>query len=123
MKRTLTDEQIAMFRHSEIEALLREKRYAEERRGFNPATSASTPGSNNAYIEDGEVEVGAYERPTHKKRKKRKPKKEVKPDLRKRTWDVVDQGVTSLSYEDADSGATTGRSKGPQRKRVSYEDI
>jgi len=30
VKRTLTDEQIAIFRHSEIEALLRDRRHAEE---------------------------------------------------------------------------------------------
>ena len=32
VKRTLTDEQIAIFRHSEIQSLLREKRHEEERR-------------------------------------------------------------------------------------------
>jgi len=32
-KRTLTDEQIAIFRHSEIQSLLRARRHARERRG------------------------------------------------------------------------------------------
>ncbi|KAF2088162.1 hypothetical protein K490DRAFT_56175 [Saccharata proteae CBS 121410] len=40
VKRTLTDEQIAIFRHSEIQALLREKRLREEDESPPPVTPA-----------------------------------------------------------------------------------
>ena len=129
VKRTLTDEQIALFRHSEIQALLRDKRHAAEARSPNPSCSASTSAPDSAsyddYEEGGQVEDGEKQaKSRHRNRKKKNHRKrEVKPDLRKRTWDMVDEGVPTLSYEDADSKASTGRSEGPQRKRVSYEDI
>ena len=45
VKRTLTDEQIAMFRHSEIYALLRERRMMEE----NQDASSPEPKQNEAF--------------------------------------------------------------------------
>lgn len=129
VKRTLTDEQVAMFRHSEIQALLRDRRHATEARSSNPprSTSTSAPDSTSYddYEEGEQIEEEAPQgKSRHRNRKKKNNRKrEVKPDLRKRTWDMVDEGVTTLSYEDAESKASTGRKDGPQRKRVSYEDI
>lgn len=81
-KRTLTDEQIAMFRHSEIQALLRERRIAREQ-----AQEAA-----NELGEDGELQDAAAgmdkslkrTRPEDfvpygtksKKKKKRKPRRD-----------------------------------------------
>lgn len=127
VKRTLTDEQIAIFRHSEIQALLRERRYATEARASNPSCSTSTSGPDTASYDDHE-EGEMAEEPEKQGRKRNRKKKhqrkrEVKPDLRKRTWDMVDEGVGTLSYEDADSVPMSGRGAGPQRKRVSYDDM
>lgn len=129
VKRTLTDEQVAMFRHSEIQALLRERRHVAEARFSNPSrsTSTSTPDSTSYddYAEGEPIEEEASQgKSRHRTRKKKNNRKrEVKPDLRKRTWDMVDEGVPTLSYEDIESKASTGRNDGPQRKRVSYDDI
>ena len=127
MKRTLTDEQIAMFRHSEIQALLRERRHAAEARSSNPSRSTSISAPDTASYgdyEDGEeVEEPGKQGRKRNRKKKHQRKREVKPDLRKRTWDMVDEGVGTLSYEDADSVPTSGRGAGAQRKRVSYDDM
>jgi hypothetical protein len=110
MKRTLTDEQIEMFRHSEIEALRRK----EEKRGYgasqddaliagDAASGDATPITHeDVGNEEGEDIV---QRPSKKKRKKNRngngngQPREPKPDLRKRTWDVVETGLDSLDYD------------------------
>lgn len=122
VKRTLTDEQIEIFKHSELHALEREKEKEEERRSFAPRTlsagvdsdshggsAADAKGAEDA--EEGEVEgqgQGQARAPVgNKKRRKRKGKngngngkhREPKPDLRKRTWDVVETGLDSLDYD------------------------
>lgn len=118
-----------MFRHSEIQTILRDRCYAAEARSSNPSrsTSTSTPdsASYDGYEEGEQVEEAEKQGKTRHRNRKKKNNRErvVKPDLRKRTWDMVDQGVASLSYEDTESKATSSRNEGPQRKRVSYEDI
>ncbi|KJR83056.1 uncharacterized protein SPSK_04559 [Sporothrix schenckii 1099-18] len=47
--------------------------------------------------------------------------KHPKPDLRKRTWDVVDTGLGSLDYDGAERGGDAMQSA-PQRRRVQYGD-
>lgn len=47
-------------------------------------------------------------------------KQNVKPDLRKRTWDVVDQGLGSLDYEEGSSAAAPTHAT--QRRRITYDD-
>ncbi|CRK46506.1 hypothetical protein BN1723_016677 [Verticillium longisporum] len=105
VKRTLTDEQIAMFRHSELEAL--------RRKGEKLPVIVDQASGNEA--EDGEVEDGgnatsnAKPTPTASSgagKKKKKGKKsarskpyEPKPDLRKRTWDIVETGLDTLEYD------------------------
>jgi hypothetical protein len=96
VKRTLTDEQIEIFRHSELQQL----RKAEEKKAAK-ATSPTT--------DDGEVAEGQDMRshgnsssnngPKRKKRKMNKAPREPKPDLRKRTWDVVEAGLDTLDYD------------------------
>ncbi|KAI8276645.1 hypothetical protein K4K59_009693 [Colletotrichum sp. SAR11_240] len=100
VKRTLTDEQIAMFRHSEIEALRKEKEKAEERRS---ATSQADLEAGEVGDNDSAKEAATPQPPKPKNKKKRKAGKnknhEPKPDLRKRTWDVVEAGLDSLDYD------------------------
>jgi len=168
VKRTLTDEQIAIFRHSEIQALLRDRRHAEEAQedeyespAIEPteSVSAESPFHQNGSLEidvkameEGEFEEGELEddistpqapnpqspQNQNNKRGKRKKNKigsknerppqpkgffrqNVKPDLRKRTWDKVDSGLANLDY-DEDAGAATIPNPAAQRRRISYND-
>jgi hypothetical protein len=100
VKRTLTDEQIAMFRHSEIEALRRQlhKRpaSAEHKTHANKETGA---------VEDegpqprDQVAATSMKKNNKKRKGNNGRQQEPKPDLRKRTWDVVDTGLDSLDYD------------------------
>ncbi|KAI1739198.1 hypothetical protein F4680DRAFT_449302 [Xylaria scruposa] len=155
VKRTLTDEQIAIFRHSELEALRR-----AERKGLKPETAEGphpieltgeeavhTPMDNTTSLansdamddavegsEDGEIET---EKPVMTKAEMRRQKKlrarqrrretqkfqpEKKPDLRKRTWDIVDAGMDSLHYDDLGMLQDSGSTSTTQRKQISYDD-
>lgn len=145
VKRTLTDEQIAIFRHSELEKLRRameaeeakasRKRTADE--ALSPAvdtvgpTSATDTAALAPAAEDGEIpddlsEEGEVEGPAPKKRKKNRRKKArtradgVVIDLRKRTWDVVETGLGSLDYEEEGGGDMPGALL--KRRKVSYDD-
>jgi Protein of unknown function (DUF3807) len=48
-------------------------------------------------------------------------KQNIKPDLRKRTWDKVDSGLGNLDY-DEDSIAALIPDSASQRRRISYDD-
>lgn len=129
VKRTLTDEQIAMFRHSELQALERARERNPRRR--NSSSPVPVP-VEQGDSEDGEI-IG-QELPhsfAGKKKKKNKKKKrgsgngnkrgEPVVDLRKRTWDIVEQGVDSLDYDEMEqAGASTERVA--QRRRITYDD-
>lgn len=162
VKRTLTDEQVAIFRHSELEALERAERHAAERGGPSteevssrsqemkeetntslekPMTSTASAAANTPMAREPQRIIGPL-RPTDamdisitaedsetaqdapisqhilgeptvsqdsnkSKRKKKKTKNKptsqrdayVQPDLRKRTWDKVEQDTTGeLDY-------------------------
>ncbi|KAF7911162.1 uncharacterized protein EAF01_002670 [Botrytis porri] len=149
VKRTLTDEQIAIFRHSEIQAILRKRRYAAE----SDETSNAQPQSESEYPrtvltekaeeEDGEIpESFSHPEPIGPVRPKKKSKKElkkiqkaqeakekgwfkqnVKPDLRKRTWDKVEKSIGSLAYDDDEGGGNSqASSSAPQRRKITYDD-
>ena len=96
VKRTLTDEQIEIFRHSEIEALLRRRRHAEEAdederpfiHGIDSMVDASlpqdrsitdkdaTPAAEEEGMEDGELDDSSTPQPSQvQKNKKNKRKK------------------------------------------------
>ncbi|KAG0651394.1 hypothetical protein D0Z07_1996 [Hyphodiscus hymeniophilus] len=171
-KRTLTNEQIAIFRHSEIEALLRDRRHAKEAEAEayeiptvkpndslmqeNMSSLERSPAKNidmvteepeEAELEDGEVDdelatlqvtTSQISRSQNSKKSKRKknrnvnkvdqpvqPKgffrQNVKPDLRKRTWDKVDAGLANLDY-DEDTSSASMPNPATQRRRVSYDD-
>lgn len=154
-KRTLTDEQIAIFRHSELEALRRAetKPLKLDKKGLDgPGTDTTSDGAVPAPVEkgvsfnldamdgdaegseDGEIET---ERSVLTKAEARRQKKlrarqrrkenqkfqpEKKPDLRKRTWDVVEAGMDSLHYDDLGMSQDRGSASTTQRKQISYDD-
>ncbi|QSZ37513.1 hypothetical protein DSL72_008611 [Monilinia vaccinii-corymbosi] len=149
VKRTLTDEQIAIFRHSEIQAIRRKRRHAEEaNETVDEKTASVTPNPDHlkegeAEGEDGEVaEKFSHPEPIGPVRPKKKSKRElkkikkaqeakekgwfkqnVKPDLRKRTWDKVENSIGSLAYDDDESGGNGhASSSAPQRRKISYDD-
>jgi hypothetical protein len=124
-KRTLTDEQIAIFRHSEIEALRRKQdRQASTSNAEAGSDSAKGqtggthykhkhPEAANSVTMTASTTTSTTTRPgehAHKPSssnaetdggpRKKKTRREPKPDLRKRTWDVVDKGLDSLNYDD-----------------------
>jgi Protein of unknown function (DUF3807) len=139
VKRTLTDAQIAIFRHSEIQALLRERRHAAEPKDVDVAEQPSRPAADQRESEEGELGgVNANESATNSpslngqrlNRKARKAqqakqkgyfKQKIKPDLRKRTWDKVDSGMESLDYDDQSNGPHLAN-PASQRRRISYDD-
>ncbi|UKZ90829.1 uncharacterized protein TrAFT101_005828 [Trichoderma asperellum] len=97
VKRTLTDEQIEIFRHSELREL-------ERQREKQALAKSGTP--RDASINETDTASphgpGAPTSSRSKKKKKKKSKavkQEPKPDLRKRTWDVVEAGLDSLDYD------------------------
>lgn len=157
-KRTLTDEQIAIFRHSEIQTLLRERQNNKNvnEETMKPVPEAARDGklgaeakraAEEAEMEDGEIsdqdskittpasltsaldsdQPIKKQKKTHKKERKGRQvrergwfKQNIKPDLRKRTWDKVETGLENLDY---DENHGTPASSGPsQRKRISYDD-
>ncbi|KAI9648246.1 hypothetical protein NHQ30_002878 [Ciborinia camelliae] len=149
VKRTLTDEQIAIFRHSEIQAILRKRRYAEESNETvdEHITSVTLKPDHleegEAEQEDGEIaENFSHPQPIGPVLPKKKSKKElkkirkaqeakekgwfkqnVKPDLRKRTWDKVEKSIGSLAYDDDEGGGSShASSSAPQRRKISYDD-
>ena len=102
VKRTLTDEQIEIFRHSELQGLFRENRRAARKGNDKQASEAEIP----ACVLADELSSGVPEstlpstfKSSKRKRKGPKNKAEPKPDLRKRTWDVVEAGLDSLDYD------------------------
>lgn len=142
VKRTLTDDQIEIFRHSEREALRR----AEEKGASSTAplnvqdahgTSverATIPSLGRAAAgDDSDDDVSEGEMATGKKRRRKNTKRrsnnrkgqnhqpaEPFVDLRKRTWDVVEKGLQSLNYDEDDGGHAEERAA--TRRRISYDD-
>ncbi|KAI1137176.1 hypothetical protein F5Y05DRAFT_80630 [Hypoxylon sp. FL0543] len=171
VKRTLTDEQIEIFRHSELEALRRVEAKAAKLReesaallqaakdedasqlnlGSEAALSPMVPSESYVHnkikqeededegevqdgSEDGEIEIEKPQltkaeakrlkrlRARRKKQEQRKFNPERKPDLRKRTWDIVEAGMDSLDYDELDGGQGAAATPAAQRRRISYDD-
>jgi hypothetical protein len=133
-----------MFRHSEIQALLREKRKASESTTKKAASQSKTcpekedleygrlspvnfsaSGSPSSMADSPDIGSGPDQSNGRKKQKVQKGhfKRNIKPDLRKRTWDKVDQGLGSLDYEDEVQPQPSSQQAGRQRRKVSYDDI
>lgn len=96
VKRTLTDEQIEIFRHSELRELERQREKQAQAKSGTPRdasineTHAASPHGSSALTSS---------RGKKKKKKSKAVNQEPKPDLRKRTWDVVEAGLDSLDYD------------------------
>ncbi|KAK3394386.1 hypothetical protein B0H63DRAFT_517519 [Podospora didyma] len=137
VKRTLTDEQIAIFRHSELEALRRAR--VSSAPSPSPLSAAAPVAAHAAEAkegaEDGELSEGEISPGTAppaatipKKQKKRKTRGRNKTggeppiDLRKRTWDIVDEGLATLDYGDEENDPHYGQGNASQRRRISYDD-
>lgn len=136
VKRTLTDEQIAMFRHSELQKLQRAREKAQDKPPRR-RNSSSAPMD----LEDGEAEEGVLRRDVNhsanvtkskksKKKKKRgsgngnkrrKPDWEPDPERRKRTWDVVETGLDGLDYGETEQAVSPAEHVA-QRRRITYDD-
>ncbi|KAH7256487.1 hypothetical protein BKA59DRAFT_74470 [Fusarium tricinctum] len=106
VKRTLTDEQVEIFRHSELEALRKQKEKEKQLSAKAIASSGDAMDLSDDSHAPAQTESVSSTLPasfqTNKKRKKKGSKRarpEPKPDLRKRTWDVVDKGLDSLEYD------------------------
>lgn len=135
VKRTLTDEQIAMFRHSETQALQRARERASTRRNSSSPPPMHIPVGDpeDDRNEDGELlddvsnsGIVATKKKKNKKKKKRgsgNGKRHYSPDpeRRKRTWDVVETGLDGLDY--GESGQSQAQiSPARQRRRITYDD-
>jgi hypothetical protein len=118
-----------MFRHSELEALRRTQPSQTSNKPASttkPTDSASNHESGDQ-LSDGELPSETKASATTKKKKRKRGKGRVelekpeKPDLRKRTWDVVETGLSSLDYGDEpqDPAAIARPS---QRRHISYDD-
>ncbi|KAI1809914.1 hypothetical protein GGS20DRAFT_595374 [Poronia punctata] len=156
VKRTLTEEQIAIFRHSELETLRR----AEAKRSNQGVPGATEPTVHpitteavDILLEDADLVEGSYgtddaaeasedgeieseqpaltkaelkrrkrQRARQKKKEGQKFQPEKKPDLRKRTWDVVEAGMDSLVYDDLEMSKGGSSASAAQRKQISYDD-
>ncbi|KAG8163471.1 hypothetical protein KVR01_006768 [Diaporthe batatas] len=135
VKRTLTDAQIAMFRHSETQALQRAQERSMTRRNSSspPPMCAHVEPLEGHRSEDGELSddvsnTGAVH--TKKKRIKKKKKRgsgnskrhySPDPERRKRTWDVVETGLDALDY--GGSGPSQPQiSPTSHRRRITYDD-
>ncbi|KAJ6779656.1 hypothetical protein PWT90_05778 [Aphanocladium album] len=98
VKRTLTDEQIEIFRHSE----LREIERAREKASAKQSTPGNSPDAPETPTD--QPSSSAANKPRDRKKGKKRTtnkqaRREPKPDLRKRTWDVVEAGLDSLDYD------------------------
>lgn len=149
VKRTLTDEQIAMFRHSELQALQRaQEKTPKKKEPARLRRNSSSPilmdiEDDDEFDEAGEWKGEEVQKTWSTEPKKRRSKKKKKkrgsgngnttggnrktkawspdPERRKRTWDVVETGLDALDYgEMAKSGSAAEHLA--QRRRITYED-
>ncbi|KAL6701949.1 hypothetical protein J3F84DRAFT_343451 [Trichoderma pleuroticola] len=96
VKRTLTDEQIAIFRHSELRELRKQQGKQSQSKSELPRDASANETDVASPHGTGAPTVSRNKK---KKNKSKAGKQEPKPDLRKRTWDVVEAGLDSLDYD------------------------
>lgn len=135
-----------MFRHSEIQALLKERRHAQEKKSISTPSEDHASEAEEGELEDDQTTPGPEPQPElppptsrveqvnapngnakqkktgRNKRGGQKNKQPPKPDLRKRTWDKVDCGLGSLDYG-AEEDGNAALPAASQRRRISYDDV
>ncbi|RKF77238.1 hypothetical protein GcM3_073003 [Golovinomyces cichoracearum] len=133
-KRTLTDEQIAIFRHSELfreESRLKSKRVEDEdssskvvteRKGLKSGKNDEGQNNSTQTIVQSDKCLTKRERKAIKAKQKGYFRHVIKPDLRKRTWDNVEVGLGCLDYDDLPNKSAADAKPPPQRRRVTYDD-
>ncbi|KAL7791313.1 hypothetical protein V8C37DRAFT_403051 [Trichoderma ceciliae] len=99
VKRTLTDEQIEIFRHSELRELRRQQENQALAKSDLPRDVPTNENEIDTASPHGPGEPTSSRSKKKKKKKCKAVKQEPKPDLRKRTWDVVETGLDSLDYD------------------------
>jgi hypothetical protein len=103
VKRTLTDEQIEIFRHSELQEQRRKQEKAklssQRREMDSPKARESEAETTNSPSISAGIPADFQSTKRKKKRAGNKQRLEPKPDLRKRTWDVVEAGLDTLDYD------------------------
>ncbi|EJT74497.1 hypothetical protein GGTG_08337 [Gaeumannomyces tritici R3-111a-1] len=120
VKRTLTDEQIEMFQHSELEALRKKNTYFPAGSCLQEGAPTTSGDAADADTE-GDIDLAVAPRKKKKRGKGRNRKPEVKVDLRKRTWDVVDTSLHSLDYGDQEQPSVPATAT-TKRRHISYDD-
>ena len=91
-----------------------------DRKGYSVAEEAENL-THDASSRRAKQKTGRKAKKAEQARQKGWFKQNVKPDLRKRTWDKFDAGLENLDYED-ESGAATVQHPVSQRRRISYDD-
>lgn len=122
-----------MFRHSELQRLLRarEKAQTQPSRRRNSSSPVRT-GLEDGEAEDGELsDDGNHPAPVAKPKKQTKKKKrgsgngnkrwEPHPERRKRTWDIVETGLDGLDYGEVEKSVSPAGNVA-QRRRITYDD-
>lgn len=103
VKRTLTDDQIEMFRHSELKELRRKEEKAALKKDRQHQRKIDHPEREPEPVVDKaplvESSMPSRFESTRKRKKQHRQPREPKPDLRKRTWDVVEKGLDTLDYD------------------------
>lgn len=120
VKRTLTDEQIRIFRHSEIHAILRKRQLEEERR-LQEEEDATGRSSEKGPVHSINPDQTSMDRKTDAS----VPKSSGGSDHRK-----GDQGVSGLDYDGdssyrvntRDDAAAAAASRFAGRRIISYDD-
>ncbi|TLD34215.1 hypothetical protein PspLS_01409 [Pyricularia sp. CBS 133598] len=116
VKRTLTDEQIEIFRHSELEAERRKAEKARDREDGEIEDDQAAALTEITSVPSGETDAKTKKKKKKKGGKGKNRRQEVKPDLRKRTWDVVDVGMYNLDY-DGEAGLATHEGNPAKRRQ------
>ncbi|EPE02769.1 hypothetical protein F503_08532 [Ophiostoma piceae UAMH 11346] len=97
------------------------KKKKKRRRKKNGASNANKAAGSNTASAGSSNDAAADQKPDKRGRQDRHHGRPPKPDLRKRTWDVVDQGLGSLDYDETETDPGSMPAP-PQRRRIQYED-
>ncbi|PGH12752.1 hypothetical protein AJ79_04113 [Helicocarpus griseus UAMH5409] len=134
-KRTLTDEQIEIFRHSEIQKLQREKRLKDMEDREKAEEQFAGDKADNSPVDMGQLEARSKQSPQNHEREKSRDDEEAGDNITDRT--TTERGTQEQNKETeapleeyGREGTTSSRSQRPPssasnpfgRRLVSYDD-